>query len=116
MIVDVIFVMVVRRANIGIIGVSPGLGIKWRVNRFDMPAKTLYHFRNHMICSNTNTIAKQLHGKVPVAKVPGNANELVILVGMNFQQRLRKRADMHNAAIIQCQAIVLAQDQCVGKI
>ena len=67
--------------------ISPRFGIEWRLDIVNVAAEALDHCRDHVIDSDADAVAEQLDGKVTVAEVPGNADQLAVVVGVDFQQR-----------------------------
>ena len=43
-------------------GIGAGFGVEWRFNAVDMAAEAFDHFLNHVILSDTDAIAAELHG------------------------------------------------------
>ncbi|HEY8290133.1 MAG TPA: hypothetical protein VIG49_12755 [Acetobacteraceae bacterium] len=82
-----------------VVRVGTRLRIEWRLDRLNVPVQSLHHPRNHMIGADAYSVAKQLDGQMPIAQMPGNANQRVRLMSMDFHQRLWTRTNPHDAAI-----------------
>ena len=81
-----------------------------------MTAQALNHFLNHVICSYANAILQQLHRQVAIAEMPGDANHLAFVMRVDLQQLFGPGADLHDAAIVQCQSIAVAQPDGLRQI
>ncbi len=97
-------------------GVSARFGIKRRLDRIDVAAKTLDHFLHHMVGPDANAVAEQLHRQVPVAEMPGNAHQFALIVRVDLEQRLRLRAHADHPAIVEHQPIAMPQPRGLRQI
>ena len=62
-----------------------------------------------MVAPNAEVRAQQLHRQMPVAKVPGDADQCGGVMGVDVQQRLRPGLHQDDPAVIQQQAVAVAQ-------
>lgn len=81
-----------------------------------MSAQSFHHIRDDMVCSDTDTIAEQLDRQMAVSKVPGDPDQIRLVMRVDFQQRLRPRADSHDAAADQSKPVTLTQSDGLRKI
>jgi hypothetical protein len=66
--------------------VSAWFGIERGFDFVHVPTQMFDHLRDHMIRSDSNTIAEELNGQVTIAEVPGDADELSVIVGVDFEE------------------------------
>jgi hypothetical protein len=53
---------------------------------------------------------------MPVAEMPGDANQMLRVVATNFQQRFRRRHDLDQPAIFQHQCVTAAQRDSILEV
>ena len=111
--VVVIVAMVVMAAAAGRVGA--GLGIEGGIDMIDMPAQAFNHFLDHMVEADADAVTQQLHRQMPVTEVPGDANQFPVVMGMDFQQRLRPGADADDAAVHR-QSIAIPQPDRLRQV
>jgi hypothetical protein len=108
--------MVVVVVMTGARGVGSGFGVEWRVDRFDMTAEAFDHVPDHVVGTDPDSIAKQLHRQMTIAEMPGDANQFAVVVTVNFQQRLGPRADLDDPAFFKSEPIAIAQPHRLRKV
>src|SRR5579872_1490932 len=80
-------------------GIGPGFRVEWRLHVIHMAAQTLDHLADHMVITDADPIAEQLHWQMAVTQVPGDAHHLCLIMRMDFEQLLWPRADAHHARL-----------------
>ena len=90
-----------------------GIGAAFRIERgFDLDhprPQPLHHAFDDVIATNSQGSPRDLRRKVAVTKMPGDANQMLGVVAANFKQRLRRRHDLDQPAVLQHQRIASAQ-------
>jgi hypothetical protein len=97
-------------------GVGAGFGVERGLDRIDVAAKAFDHVPDDVIGPNSDPVAEQLHGEMAVAEMPGDADQFTVVMGVDFQQRLRAGPDFDNAAVFQRQAVAVAKPYGLGKV
>ncbi len=64
--------------------------------RSDVPAQTLDHFFDDMVGADADAVTQQLHGQMPVAEMPGDADQFAVFVRVDLHQLFRLGADSHD--------------------
>jgi hypothetical protein len=108
----VVVIVVVTGAG----GIGSGFGIEWRIDRLDMAAKALDHFLDDMVGTDPDPVAEQLHRQMPIAEMPGDADQFAVVVTVNLQQRLGPRADLDDPAAFKSESVAIAQPHRLGKV
>jgi hypothetical protein len=111
-IVSMLMMMIVRVGLIvalGMLPVSAGLRIERRVHGRKARAEPTQHALDHMVAANAQPIADNLHIDMTVADMPGESRQLVTVRRGNFDQRLGPADDAHNAAVVEREAVAVAQ-------
>ena len=95
--------------------VGAGFRIERCLDFLHVPAEALDHFGDHVIGANTDPVAEQLDRQMPVAEMPSDTNQFIVLMRMNFQQRFRPRSDAHYT-VLHRQPIAIAQPHSLRQI
>src|SRR6266851_4039395 len=92
---------------------GPGIGADFRVERRvepgDMPAQPLDHRGDDMIRANPQPPLQRLQGQMPVAEVPGDAQQVGRAVGGDLDDRLGGGAHPDIAAIVEFEPVTLGK-------
>ncbi len=78
--------------------VSAGFGIEGRFDLHDMAAQGADHLGDYVIGPDADVCAHELHWQMPVAEVPGDADEFGRAVRMDVEQGLGLSDDPDDAA------------------
>ena len=108
----VVIMMVVVTAGDGI---GAGFGIERRLDRFDVAAQCLDKVRDDVVGADTDAVVQELNRQVAVAEVPGDADQVIVLVRVDLQQRFGTCADADNAAVHR-QAVAVAQPDRLRQV
>src|SRR3954451_23383400 len=90
------------------------LRIEWRFYGVDVATEAFDHVGNDVIRTNANAISQELHRQMPVAEMPGDADQGPVCMCVDLQQWLGAGADPDHAAVVQCQAVTVVQPDCLG--
>ena len=81
-----------------------------------MAAQAFDHVPDHVIHTDADPVAQQLHRQMAIADMPGDAHHLALVMRVNFQQRLGSCADAHHATRVHGQSIAMAQAHGLGQV
>ena len=109
MVIVGLFVMMIADMAVRMLPVGAGLRIERRFHGRDLRAEPAQHIFNHMVPANAQPIADNLHVDMAVADVPGEPRQLVTVRCGDFDQRFGPADDAHNAAIVEHEAVAVAQ-------
>ena len=97
-----------------------GIGAAFRVERrFDLDqARTqpLHHRFDHVVAPDTQAAAGNLRRQVTIAEMPGDTNQMLRIAAADFHQRLRRRHDLDQPAILKHQCIASTQGDRIFEI
>ncbi len=91
-------------------------GIERRLDGVRVAAQPVHHVRDHVVGADADAVAEQLHRQMPVAEVPGDADQLRRAVGMDFEQRFGLGYYTDDTATFKRQAIAIAQPNGLWKV
>src|ERR1700761_8404682 len=75
-------------------------GIEWRFDLDHARAQSLHHRLDDMVAPDTQTPRRDLGRQMAVTEMPGNPNQMLRIGAANFGQRLRRRDDLDQPAIV----------------
>ncbi len=88
------------------------VGAAFRIERcldLDQPRpQTAHHRFDDVVAPDSQATACDLRRQVTVAKMPGDANQMLRIVAANFDQRLRRRDDLYQPAVLEHQRVAAA--------
>lgn len=97
-----------------------GIGAAFRVERrFDLDdarAQSLHHRLDDVIAPDAQALPRYLGRQMPIAEMPGKANQMLRIAAADFHKRLRRRDDLDQPAILEHQRVTAAQRDRVFKI
>jgi hypothetical protein len=96
--------------------VMPGradLRLEGGLNVGHEPAKTNHHILKHMIAADTQPIAEDLHIRVPIAQMPGQADEIKRMTAFDLGEPFDATADAHDRSIVEHETVAIPQ---VGRV
>lgn len=96
--------------------VGAALRVEGRLRRRDLRAETDEHGRKHMIRADQD--AARLDGRrdVAVAEMPREAREVLGIIRRDDEKRLGLRSDLDHAAVLEHEAVTVAQRGRFGKV
>src|SRR5262245_53771724 len=89
--------------------IGAGLRIEWSFHAHGPRAEPAQHFLKHMIVADTQARTEDLHVGMTVAEVPGEAREVPLALGDDFEQRLGLANYTHDRAILEHEAVAVVQ-------
>ena len=108
MLVRVSVIMIVSMA-VRVLFVSALLRIERRFDRREPRTEPTQHILDHMVAANAQPIADDLHLDMTVADMPGEPRQFTASGGRDLDQRLRPADDAHDAAVVEHEAVAIAQ-------
>ena len=96
--------------------VSAVFRIERRFERRQPRAEPAQHVLDDVIAADAQPIAADLHVDMPIADVPGQPRQLVCIGSRDFDQRLRPADNPHDAAVVEHQAVAVAQGRRLRQI
>ena len=97
-------------------GVGAALGIEGRHDGGHGGAEMGDHLLDHVVAADTQAIAEELGRQMTIAEMPGNAQEPVTAGGGDLGQRLQRRLDGDDAAILELEPVAVAQGHRLGEV
>jgi len=77
------------------------------------PTETNHHVLKHMIAADAQPIAEDLHIRVPIAQMPGQANEIKRMTAFDLGEQFDTTADAHDRSIVEHKTVAVPQ---VGRV
>jgi hypothetical protein len=122
-VIVVIMPMVVVRAMamfgrviVAAFGIGAAFGIERRFDLDDARAQALDHRLDDVIAPDPQSPWHDLGRQMPVAEMPGEANQMMRIDATNLNQRLRRRHHLDQPAVFQHQRIAAAQRHRVLEV
>jgi hypothetical protein len=106
MLMTMVIMIIVSMAGLG---VGPAFRIERRLDLDDARPQPLHHRFDHMVPANSQALGQDLGRQVPVAEMPGEPHQMMRIAGANFEQRLGRRHDLDQPAVLQHQGIATAK-------
>ena len=75
----------------------------------------MYYFED-VVAAYAQPSADRLNIGMTVADMPRETGELLRIGGLDFDEQLRLAGDAHDAAVLEHQAVPVAQGRCPGQI
>lgn len=89
--------------------VGPAFGIERRLDGAHLAAEALDHRVDDVIAADAQAAAGDLHGEVPVAEVPGEAQQVLGVFGADLAQRFGRADNLHEPPVLQLHRVARAQ-------
>jgi len=94
---------------IGRCGIGATLWIERRVDFHHVSAESRGQFGKNVIAPDAQRVCQELRRHVPVAQMPGDAGEMLMIGAANFQERLGRGDDLDQPSVFQQQRVAAAQ-------
>ena len=110
--------MILVRMSMGMTGVGIGaaFGIERRLDLDHPRAQAFHHRLNDVIATDAQALRRNLRRQMPIAEMPGEANELVRIPAADLQERLGRRDHLDQPTVLQYQRIAAAQRDGVFQV
>ena len=97
-------------------GIGATFGIERRLDLDDKRAQTLHHRLDDVITADAQALGHDLRRQMPVAEMPGDPDQMMRIDAADFEQRLRRRHHLDQAAILEHQGVAAAQRDGVFEV
>ena len=97
-------------------GIGPAFWVERRLDGVRVPAELVHHVGDHVVGADADAVVQQLHRQVAVAEMPGDAHQLSRAVSVDFEQRFGFRDDADDAAVVELQAVAVAETDGLGEV
>ena len=105
-----------RRVRVAVTGIGAALRIERRFDLDHPRTQPLHHRFDHVIAPDSQAAPGDLRRQVAIAEMPGDANQMLRIAAADFQQRLRRRHDLDQPAVLEHQCIATAQRHRIFEI
>jgi hypothetical protein len=112
----VVVVAMMMAVCVALVIVGAMLRIERRFKRRQPRAEPAQHVFDHMIAPDAQPVADDLNVNVPIADVPGEPRQLVRVRRRNLDQRFGPADNPHDPAIVEHDAIAIAQSGGLRQI
>jgi hypothetical protein len=112
----VVMRLIVRRVRVAAFGIGAAFGIKGRFDLDHARAQSLHHCLDDMVAPDAQAARGDLGRQMAVAEMPGDPDQMLRIGAANLDQRLRRRDDLDQPAIVEHQRIAAAQHGGVFQI
>ena len=116
MVMVLIVAMIIHRMAMTAIGIGATLRIEWRLDFDDAGAEALHHGLDHMVAPDPQALRHDLRRQMPIAEMPGEANQMQRVDAADFDQGLGCGDHFDHAAVLEQQGIAAAQRDRVFEI
>lgn len=120
MILGVIVIMVVTVTVIMAMDAPVTIGAAFRIERrFDgrhRGAEAFQHRLDDMVAADAQPLAEKFGRQMTVAEMPGDPHEMGGVAGRYLGQRLRRRLDGDDAAVLEQQPVAMAQRNRIRQV
>ncbi len=96
--------------------VGAAFRIERRLDLDQAGAEALYHLFDHVVATNPQVFAGDLHGQMAVAKMPGKPHHLPGINAAKLDQRLGRGDHLDQAAVFKHQGVAAAQRDRLRQI
>lgn len=113
--VFVLMVVIVMAVD-ATVTIGAAFGMEGGVDRYDIGAELDEHVLDHVITADAQAVAEQFGRQMPVAEVPGEAQQMRPVPAGHLDQRLGRRLDRDDAPVLEQQAVALLQRYGLGQV
>lgn len=96
--------------------IGPALGVESGLDSPDLPAEALHHRLDHVVAADAQLLPRDLNRQMPVAEMPGEAQQMLRAFRADLGQRLARAQDFHQAPILELQRVARAQGDRLRQI
>ncbi len=96
--------------------IRAALGIKGRLLRQKPAAETLDQLLDDVVAADAQAPAEELRRQMSVAEVPGDPHQFGRPPGRDVDDAFRRGTDLHDAAIVEQEAVAMAQRDRLGQV
>ncbi len=115
MVMIVVMVMAVMMRMRGL-RIGPALGVEGGFNGAHLPAKALHHRLDHVVAADAQLLPDNLNRQMPVAEMPGEAQQMLRAFGTDLGERLARAHHLHDVPVFELQGVAGAQGHGLMQI
>ena len=93
-----------------------GFGVEGRIQPSDPPPEPRNHFGDDVIGANSETLTGYLQRQVPVAEMPGDAQQVRLFGSFDFKDWLGGGADAQIATAVKLEPVAVEQVMRSGQV
>ena len=108
--------MIIRVVGVRLAGIGAAFGIERRFDLDEARAQPSDHCLDHMIAADAQSSGRDLGRQMPIAEMPGQANQMLRIVPPDFKERLGRGHHLDQPAIFEHQRIAAAQRDRIFQI
>jgi hypothetical protein len=108
--------MIMRIICVRVAGIGAAFGIERRFDLDQARAQPSHHRLDHMIAADAQSPLRDLGRQVPIAEVPGEANQMLRIAPPDFQKRFGRRHHLDQPAIFEHQRVAAPQGDRIFQI
>ena len=108
--------MIMRVIGVRVAGIGATFGIERRFDLDEARAQPSHHCLDHMIAADAQSPSRDLGRQVPIAEMPGEADQMLRIVPPDFKERLWRGHHLDQPAIFEHQRIAAAQRDRIFQI
>jgi hypothetical protein len=105
-----------RRMRVAAAGIGATLGVERCLDLDDPGAEPLHHRLDDVIAPDAQAPSRDLRRQMAVAEMPGDPNQMLRIVAADLGQRLRRRHNFDQPAIVKHQRVAAPQRDRVFQI
>mgnify|MGYP001156229831 CR=1 FL=1 len=109
-------VIVIVMAVDATVTIGAAFGMEGGVDRYDIGAELDEHVLDDVIPADAQAVAEQFCRQMPVAEVPGEAQQMRLVLAGHLDQRLGRRFDSDDAPVLEQQPVTLLQRHGLGQV
>lgn len=98
------------------VAIGAAFGMEGGVDGHDIGAELDEHVLDDVITADAQPVAEQFGRQVPVAEMPGEAQQMRAVLGADLDQSLGRRLDRDDASVLEQQAVPLLQRHGLGQV
>jgi hypothetical protein len=96
--------------------IGPALGVESGLDSPYLPAEALHHRLDHVVAADAQLLPRDLNREMPVAEMPGKAQQMLRAFRADLGQRLARAHNFHHAPILELQRVARAQGDRLRQI
>jgi hypothetical protein len=105
-----------RRVRVAVTGIGATLRVERRFDLDQTCTEPLHHRFDHVVAPDAQATSGDLRRQVTIAEMPGDTNQMLRIAAADFHQRLRRRHDLDQPAILKHQCIASTQGDRIFEI
>jgi len=107
---------VAGRMRVAVTGIGAAFWIERRFDLDQARTQPLHHCFDHVVAPDAQAPSGDLCRQVTIAEMPGDTNQMLRIAAADFHQRLRRRHDLDQPAILKHQCIASTQGDRIFEI